>query len=92
MLPPVHTNPVAPAGVEPGTRSRIARQREVIWKFMRHGHQLTLAELEKLSGYPQASISARIRDFRKPEFGGHTIDREYLGGGVYGYRLERGIV
>lgn len=92
MLGPVHTNPAAPAGVRPGTHSRIAKQREAIWKLIRHGHWLTLGELENLTGYPQASISARLRDFRKPEFGGHTIERQYAGGGVYTYRLEKEFV
>ena len=28
-----------------------------------------------------------MRHLRKPRFGGHTIEREHLGGGLYRYKL-----
>jgi hypothetical protein len=38
---------------------------------------LTLREMEELfeGRYPQASISARLRDLRKPSFGGYVVER-----------------
>jgi hypothetical protein len=57
---------------------------------MLSGEWLTLAELEGFTGHPQASISARLRDFRRPKFGGHTVERRRRGGpssGTYEYRL-----
>ncbi len=36
---------------------------------------------------PPASVSAQLRHMRKPRFGGHTVEREYVGDGLYNYRL-----
>ena len=35
----------------------------------------------------EAGISARLRDLRKKRFGGHTVERRNVGGGVWEYRL-----
>lgn len=84
---PVHVNPAAPAGVENvATVSRLGAQREDIWRVIQNGVWYTLRELEELTGHPQASISARLRDFRKEEFGGRTIERKHLVNGIYQYR------
>lgn len=69
---------------------RIGRQRSEVWAAMYGGEWLTLAELEERTGFPQASISARIRDFRKPKFGGHIVERRRRFGadrGTHEYRL-----
>ncbi len=58
-----------------------------VWNCVRYGNWWTLAALEDSTGYPQASISARLRDFRKVRFGEHTVEREYRGDGVYAYRV-----
>ena len=55
---------------------RIARQMVTVRTYMlRHlpDTWLTLAEIEYATGYPQASISARLRDLRKPKFGGWEV-------------------
>ena len=44
----------------------------------------TLAEIEAACGDPQASISARLRDFRKVEFGEHAVERRRRGVGYRG--------
>ena len=49
----------------------------------------TLAELARATGYPEASISARLRDLRKPKFGGYTVEREYVERGLFRYRVTR---
>src|SRR5260370_26830568 len=53
------------------------RQRDVLCDVMLSARQcetwLTLEELAKLTHYPPASISAQLRDLRKPEFGGYTV-------------------
>lgn len=38
---------------------------------------------------PEASVSARIRDLRKPKYGGYTIDRRRVPGreSLYEYRI-----
>ena len=51
----------------------------------------SLVELERATGYPQASISARIRDLRKPKFGGFHVPRRRRAGcpGTFEYRIAR---
>lgn len=67
---------------------RLNRQARAVYAILTDHRWHTLAELEAVTGYPQASISARIRDLRKPKFGGHTVSRSYLGEGLWHYRLE----
>ena len=76
--------------LKPHDYERIGKQRAAIFSLMSNGGRWTLSELERVTGYPQASISARLRDFRKPKFGGHIVRRERIAdcGGTYEYRLE----
>jgi hypothetical protein len=48
---------------------------------------VTLRHLEEATGDPQASISARLRDFRKDRFGRKTVERRRASGGLFEYRL-----
>jgi hypothetical protein len=50
------------------------------WKTLRH-----LAVKCKGS---EASVSARIRDLRKPKFGGFNIEHRCVGSGVWEYRMS----
>lgn len=50
---------------------------------------LTLAQISAATGYPEASISARLRDLRKPKFGGFDVQRRHLGNGVWAYHVSR---
>jgi hypothetical protein len=34
-------------------------------------------------------ISARLRDLRKPRFGGYTVERRYVEAGLWEYRVQR---
>ena len=47
----------------------------------------TLAEIAQAVDGSQAGVSARLRDLRKARFGQHTIDRQYVGAGIWRYRL-----
>jgi len=49
----------------------------------------TLKELAQATGYPEASVSARLRDLRKPKFGGYTVERKYVERGLWAYRVTR---
>jgi hypothetical protein len=70
-------------------RDRLGRQARDVWDAMVGGQTHTLRSLEAVTGHPQASISARLRDFRKPEFGCHTVERLRRGdGGTYFYMLR----
>lgn len=70
-------------------RDRLNRQARDVWDVMIAGGFYTLRAIEDATGHPQASISARLRDFRKPEFGAHTIERHRSGvaKGRYVYKL-----
>jgi len=48
---------------------------------------LTLHQISAITGDPEASVSARLRDLRKDKFGGYTIERQYAGEGLWEYRL-----
>ena len=57
-----------------------------------HGSWRLLVDIERATGYPQASISARLRDLRKSKFGGYTVERRRRpksAGGTYEYRIPR---
>lgn len=47
----------------------------------------TLVDIAAATEDSQPSISARLRDFRKQKFGSHKVERVYIGGGTYLYRL-----
>ena len=47
----------------------------------------TLAEISEKTGDPEASVSARLRDFRKPKFGAFNVVREKMRDGLYQYKV-----
>jgi hypothetical protein len=54
------------------------------------GQWLTLSELVHWCGGSEAGISARLRDLRKPQFGGYIVERRRRGDpkrGLFEYRL-----
>lgn len=71
----------------PLDESRLNAQARRVWRFMADGDWYPLAAVSAATGAPEASVSARLRDFRKPEFGGHTVERRRREGGQYEYRL-----
>ena len=66
---------------------RLAGQHARVLAFMRDGEWHTLAEIASHTRDPEASISARLRDLRKPRFGAHNIERQYVERGLWRYRL-----
>ncbi len=71
---------------------RLTPQHEAIKALMSDGEWRTLEQISAAVtaegvGCPPASASAQLRHFRKPRFGGHTVEKEYLGDGLYQYRL-----
>lgn len=67
--------------------SRLNAQAADVYRYMSHGEWRTLADIAHNTGHPEASVSARLRDLRKPKFGGFTVDRRYIANGQYQYRL-----
>jgi hypothetical protein len=68
---------------------RLRRQLYEVWRVMSDGEWRTLAKIAAEIDAPEASVSARLRDFRKPKFGGHTVLRERIpmGNGLHRYRV-----
>jgi hypothetical protein len=55
-----------------------------VFEAMRFGDWRTLSSLALVTGDPEASVSARLRDLRKA---GHTVERRYVERGLHEYRL-----
>lgn len=70
-------------------KSRLNSQQQDIFEAMRDGAWWTLSDLSASTGHPEASVSARIRDLRKPKFGGFTVESKRGPGrrGTWLYRL-----
>jgi hypothetical protein len=68
---------------------RLARQLAAVRAVMLDGDWHTLAELHDVTGAPESSASARVRDLRKPAFGGYVVEsrRRRPGRGTWEYRV-----
>ncbi len=74
-------------GVDEADTSRLAKQLVQVRVLMADGNWRALFEISELLGYPEASISARIRDLRKARFGSHTVESRRRSQGLHEYRL-----
>lgn len=72
---------------KPRDGARLNKQLTDVFKAMRDGSWRTLAQLHEITGHPEASISARMRDLRKFRNGSHTVERRYVKRGLFEYRL-----
>jgi len=67
----------------------IINYKELIWRLISTGDWYTLAEISEATGAPEASVSARLRDFRKPKYGNFVVDKQYDDRmGCWQYRLR----
>lgn len=66
---------------------RLTVQYRRIFSLMSDGIWRTLAEIADDTQDPPASVSAQLRHMRKPRFGSHTVEKMYVGDGLYFYRL-----
>lgn len=73
--------------VRPRDHDRLFAQLAKVQSAMADHGWHTLPELELTTGAPQASISARLRDLRKPKFGAYQVERRYVVAGLWEYRL-----
>jgi hypothetical protein len=76
-------------GATPADVPRLNAQIVRIRTLMSDGLWRSLDEIASETGDPPASISAQLRHLRKPRFGSYTVDKFYVGGGLYRYRLSR---
>jgi len=70
--------------------ARLEKQLGRVYAAMSDRAWRTLTEISSLTGDPESSISARLRDLRKPKFGGYIINRRPRGDrsiGLFEYQL-----
>jgi len=69
--------------------ARLTGQNQRVFDLMRDGEWRSLDEISRATGDPSASISARLRDLRKPNFGGHSMEGRRVpgGNGLWVYRV-----
>jgi hypothetical protein len=71
---------------------RLGAQLRTVLFVMSDGAWRTLEEIREVTDYPEASISARLRDIRKPRFARtHTMDSRRRAGssrGLWEYRVR----
>lgn len=68
--------------------ARLTAQLERVQKLMEDHQWRTLAQISAAcEDAPEPSVSARLRDLRKPRFGGYTVERRYVADGVWEYRV-----
>jgi hypothetical protein len=73
--------------IEPQDTKRLEGQYARVFKLMSDGEWRTLSEIQEACGGSEAGVSARLRDFRKPRNGSHTVNRRRRAGGLFEYEL-----
>jgi hypothetical protein len=68
---------------------RLNAQAQAVFSYMQHGEWRTLADIAAATGHPEASVSARLRDLRRPQFGGYTVERRYIANGLWQYKVSQ---
>lgn len=69
---------------------RLEKQLGRVFSVMKDRQWRALNEIAKLTGDPEASVSAQLRHLRKPRFGGYTVNRRPRGDrslGLFEYQL-----
>ena len=69
---------------------RLDRLLDRVRNVLSDGKRHRLAELARATRGSEAGVSARIRELRLPEHGGHTINKRLVEGesGLWEYRME----
>ena len=69
---------------------RLKRLLDRVYDYMRDGRWRTLEEISYACDGSEASVSARLRDLRKPKHGSHDIVSKYISRGLWEYRMRGG--
>jgi|LakMenE01Jun11ns_1017448.scaffolds.fasta_scaffold9676379_3 hypothetical protein len=70
---------------------RLGTQLQDVLNVMRDGIWRTLDEIiSEIGRGTQTGISARLRDLRKPKFGGWIVESRRISGGGWEYRITKG--
>lgn len=68
-------------------KERLSRQIVQVRHMMQDGRWRTLHDISVATGFPEASVSARLRDLRKERFGAWTVERRRCERGLWQYRV-----
>lgn len=68
-------------------RKRLNKQAIAVFQFMSDHEWHSLRDISEATGAPEASASARLRDFRSEKFGGFNVERRHLSKGLWQYRM-----
>lgn len=68
--------------------ARLGAQLRRVLTVMQSGSWMSLSEIARETGDPEASVSARLRDLKKSKFGGREVESEYVTRGKWRYRLK----
>jgi hypothetical protein len=71
--------------------ARLRTQLAKVASAMGDGEWHTLDELAQRCGGSAPAISARVRDLRKPKFGGHVVVRRRARAGLWQYQLQENL-
>jgi hypothetical protein len=71
----------------PLDKERLSAQFLRVKAVMSDGQWRSLAELSEATKSPEASVSARLRDLRKPRHGCRIVERKRITRGLFHYRL-----
>ena len=71
----------------PLDQKRLGSQLQRVKQFTADGEWHTLADIIRVCGGNEASVSARLRDLRKEKFGEHRVERRRVKGGLHEYRV-----
>ncbi len=89
MQPPLF--PVAPhfdgAALTVADGARLASQLDRVKALMLDSRWRTLGAIRAAVGGTEQSVSARLRDLRKPRFGAFTVERRRVAEGLFEYRV-----
>lgn len=82
--------PYAGSTLDQADLPRIEFLVERVRKQLLRGEWLTLAYLSAVCKGSEASVSARIRDLRKEQWGGYFVEKKRLESGIWLYRIPKG--
>jgi hypothetical protein len=76
--------------LDPEDLPRIASLLRRVQDLMSDGAWRSLAQIRDACGGSETSVSARLRDLRRPEHGGFAVLRQRRPSGLYLYSLDLG--
>lgn len=68
-------------------KDRLTHQLLAVKRLMADANWRSLSLISHITGHPESSVSARLRDLRKEKFGGYLVERRHVADGLWEYRV-----